>query len=138
VYTAVLHLLYSVLDGVDGFQWVAMDRGRKKVENTNLMRYAFCCRLQTSLAMPNLSFSGRRGLSTGLQLPHKDQIARQVYRWGRKASSFPKFWLANIELLGKTCHENQLFIPSRVVYSWIRARFKKIQAKLIGMFGQFA
>jgi len=77
---------------------------RFKRNNLQPISYAFFCRLQISLTMPNLSFRSQRELSTGLQLPQKDQthiaishccqVCSQV---GWKAPSFPqildcKYW----------------------------------------------
>jgi len=47
------------------FMWFT----RNDLANIN---YAFCCWLQVSLTMPNLSFRGRRELSAPLQLHQKD------------------------------------------------------------------
>jgi len=63
--------------------------------------------------MANMSFRGQRELSTGLQLPQKDQKHTTISHCcltrsqvgGEKAPSYPKLWTANIELLSKNCHD---------------------------------
>ena len=76
--------------------------------------YAFCCWLQISLTMSNLSFRVRRELSTGLHLQEKDQdktmwqsatVARRVTRGDRKAPYPYQILNCTYWTIEKNCHD---------------------------------
>jgi len=95
-------------------QWQFFAGHSLETPDLAIVSYAFCCWLQISLTMPNLSFRVRRELSTGLHLQQKDQdktmwqsatVARPVTRGDQKATYPYQILNCTYWIIEKNCHD---------------------------------